>query len=359
MKRTLLILLLILTLMISLATLLAAYGGMFNPRYFKSIPAIAAMTFPVWVVITPLTALTCFFIKRKMALIPLTTMVLCIGPFLDFCPLNFHFSKSETEDGFTFLTYNTYFETNYLTEKRDSLTTTLDAILDADADVVCLQETIFSSKYYRYNMPWASLDSIEARYPYMAIAHPSLCVLSKYPVETVETPSLPGSTADMMVADVTIKGRKLRIYSVHLQSIGLSDDDKELYMELTKGNADNNLRQAKSSLLSKLSIAFKNRALQAARLKELVTGLPAENIIVCGDFNDIPGCYAMRTLQSAGLKNAYTHAGFGPSFTYRANRFYFHIDQVLYSSGLKPLDIDVIHAGSSDHLPVLTYFEFK
>ncbi|MDE7153938.1 MAG: endonuclease/exonuclease/phosphatase family protein [Muribaculaceae bacterium] len=359
MKRTLLIILLILTLLISLATLLAAYGGMFNPRHFHSIPAIAAMTFPVWVIITPLTALVCFFIKRKMALIPLITMVLCIGPFLDFCPLNFRFHKPEIENGFTLLTYNTYFELNYLTEQRDSMTTTLDAILMADADVVCMQETVFSNKYYRKTLASPSLDSIEARYPYKVIANPSLCVLSKYPVEKVENPALPGATADLMIADVTIRGKQVRIYSVHLQSIGLSDDDKELYMELTKGKTDNNLRQAKSSLLSKLSLAFKNRALQASRLKELITGMPAENVIICGDFNDIPGCYAMRKLESAGLKNAYTHAGFGPSYTYRANRFYFHIDQVLYSSGLNPVYMDVINEGSSDHLPVLTYFEFK
>lgn len=360
MKRTLRIIFLVLLVLECLVTLLAAYGGMFSPFQFRALPAMMSMTFPIWVILTPVAAVAAFFVSRKMALVPVATMVLCIGPFLDFCPINFSHRATEGASRFTLLSYNTYYWGDYLDREYSEPSPTVAAILQADADIVCLQESNVPKYYKSRGISDAQLDSLQTRYPYQNFETGSLGVLSKYPIDNVSVPELPGATADLMVISINVNNNPVQIFNIHLQSIGLTREDKDLYLELTRGKADNHLRRAKTDLLSKLHIAFKNRALQASRLKELIWASGAKNIIVCGDFNDIPGCYAMRTLESVGLKNAYTTAGFGPSCTYRANRFYFHIDQVLYNKNLKPTDIQVLsHTGFSDHLPVLTSFEFQ
>ncbi len=46
------------------------------------------------------------------------------------------------------------------------------------------------------------------------------------------------------------------------------------------------------------------------------------NVIVCGDFNDVPGCRALRILESAGLTDAYAELGLGPTITFNASHFF-------------------------------------
>lgn len=361
MKKSLKIIFLVLLIAEALVTLLAAYGGIFNPRYFYALPAMVSMTFPAWVVITPVMMLIAVVTNRRLALIPAATMLLCIGSFFDVCPLNFNRSHHTDKQGFSLLSYNVLYCENYLDRSsaiEDS--PTIRAILDSDADVVCLQETLdIKGDRFRGITP-ELVDSLFTRYPHRIYNNSHLGILSKYPIDTIAAPSLPGATATMMIADVHIDDRTVRFYNLHLQSIGLTADDKELYKELTRGNADNHLKQAKSSLLSKLRQAFVNRANQAALIKEVMGQMKCEYTVVCGDFNDIPGCYAIRTIESEGLKNAYTDAGFGPVWSYRADRFYFHIDQVLYNSGLKPTYMTIAKdTGLSDHLPQFVEFEFR
>lgn len=363
MKRILHIIFLILTFAVSGITLLSAYGGMIDPARFYALPAMLSMTFPVWVIVITLLFIATLFINRRMAWVEAVTMVLCVGPFLDFCPLNFTHEAPDHDPGFTLLTYNVYYEDDYLARESDEANPTVEAILNADADVVCLQETRrLTIPYTSLHITEAQVDSLNARYPYQYYGKTALAVMSKYPLDNVTEPELPGETASLLMFTVNINGELVEFFNVHLQSIGLTPDDKELYMELTRGNTgntDNNLKLAKDNIMTKLYHAFKNRSNQARLLKEIITASPAENVVVCGDFNDIAGCYAMRTLESTGLKNAYSRAGLGPSYTYRANRFYFHIDQVLYNNGMKPTDMRVLkNTGASDHLPVFTEFEF-
>ncbi len=80
--------------------------------------------------------------------------------------------------------------------------------------------------------------------------------------------------------------------------------------------------------------------------------------IVAGDFNDIPDCYAVRTIRGKDMHDAYADAAFGPTITYHGDKFYFRIDQVLYKGPFKAVDIERGDIASSDHNPLLTTFLF-
>lgn len=360
MKRIIFIFSLIVTVAVCCITLTASYGGYFNPDRSKALPAIISMTFPMWAIVTPLLGALCYFVNKKLSLATLVTMIVCFPAFWSFCPLNLFRSSHIDNDSFTFLSYNTYYEEDYLRRDTFASNPTVAAILECDADVVCLQETLKITYDHRRKVTDSQVDTLRARYPYRVYDNEFLGFLSKYPIEKVTYPELPGETAGLFVADITINGHKVRFYNTHLQSIGLTNDDKELYLELTRGNADNHLRQAKRNLLTKLTNAFRMRARQARVIANLIRDDDSENVVVCGDFNDISGCYAMRCLEAEGMTNAYSKAAVGPCYTYRANRFYFHIDQILYKGDLNPAEIHVVKdTGCSDHLPMSAVFNFN
>ena len=164
-----------------------------------------------------------------------------------------------------------------------------------------------------------------------------------------------GDKGDIAAYKMTVEGHPLTVFNVHLQSIGLTVSDKELFLELTDVSTDKSLGRMRSQLITKLYDAYRQRADQARRLCDLV-GNAGENVILCGDFNDIQGCYAVRLLEKAGLHDAYAEAACGPAITYSANRFYFRIDQVLYKGDFRPVSVVRGNVRSSDHYPLLTTY---
>ncbi len=184
----------------------------------------------------------------------------------------------------------------------------------------------------------AQRDSINSRYPYRLYSNRSgEVLLSKYHATEIDTPQPDWGSGSFCAYDVEVEGHEVTVVNCHLQSIGLTDDDKELYRELTDKELRNpsrsELSKVKNGIVTKLLAAFRIRAQQARYIKEFLATRKG-NVILVGDFNDVPGSYAYRTIKSDGLKDAYSECAFGPTVTYNDNRFYFRIDQMLYRGDL-------------------------
>ena len=161
---------------------------------------------------------------------------------------------------------------------------------------------------------------------------------------------------------INVKGCDIHLMDVHLKSIGLTPEDKELYKETldlpeNKSELKRELKEVKSQLLTKLADAFRTRTFQAREVRKVVDSIGGP-FIVAGDFNDIPDCYAVRTIRGKDMHDAYADAAFGPTITYHGDKFYFRIDQVLYKGPFKAVDIERGDIASSDHNPLLTTFLF-
>lgn len=360
-KKTAIIILLAINIFVVSLTFLSAFGGIVNPGRFYAVPALAAMTFPVWAVIVPVMLIVDLFTKRTFAIIPAATMLICVQAFWNYCPINLFSEKNcDNDSTFTLMTYNSLGFAPYNPEKFSDTEQSLSvsAIIDNNPDFVCLQESGIPKRNSRLKITQQQVEKIDSLYPYRkSVDTHLLSLLSKYKIKSLEITGFNDPTASMAHYVVEIGNIPLSIYNVHLQSIGLSDNDKELYMEITEGHARHNIKKAKRQLWSKLSHAFRQRAEQAKTIREIIESDSIYNTIVCGDFNDIPGCYAMRTICGDDIFNANTRCGFGPSITYRANRFYFHIDQILYRGNIIPVKIKVIKEGESDHFPVMATFK--
>lgn len=358
---------------IAVITIIAAYGGTVNPNK-TTIPAIISMTFPVLVCLTIVSLIICLFVNRKIAIIPGITLLLSFSSILNICPLNLPhkaLTPDEEQRSFSVLSYNVYSFTNYFQSPinpRDTLTQkdearlglsnpTLSYILSCDADLVSLQECYISllSNNHGY-ISTALYDSICSKYPYR-ICELTNAILSKHPLKQIKIQQPLQRSGYIIGAETEIDGRQLLFISVHLKSLGLDQDDKAIYREITKGEGGRQaISDAKSRLLTKLSNAFRSRADQAELLRHQIDSIGIEDVIIAGDFNDIEGCYAQRIIQKDNFKSVYREAGFGPVITYNANRFYFNIDHILYRGSMEAVDYSRKKFKRSDHYPIQAQF---
>lgn len=341
-----------------LCTLLAGYGGYINPDKF-ALAQLANMTFPGWIVLTLILLAVNLFIRKKLAWLSVAVLVACIGPILTISPLNLtsrSLSPDDESRTFTLLTYNVYNFRDNQGVNPEWGNRTLSYILSTEADIVCLQE---SSNLNGVGKK-AQRDSINSRYPYRLYSNRSgEVLLSKYHATEIDTPQPDWGSGSFCAYDVEVEGHEVTVVNCHLQSIGLTDDDKELYRELTDKELRNpsrsELSKVKNGIVTKLLAAFRIRAQQARYIKEFLATRKG-NVILVGDFNDVPGSYAYRTIKSDGLKDAYSECAFGPTVTYNDNRFYFRIDQMLYRGDLEAVRIKRGDLRSSDHYPLLATF---
>ena len=359
---------------IALGTLAAAYGGIVNPE-ITSIPAILAMTFPLWLLLSVIVIVIAICIPgmRKTATIPAIGIACCIGPILAYAPMHFStpaINEDPQEPSFTLLSYNTLAFNDI---QRDSIITdkelikqaidngarnpTASYIISTDADILCLQEFRgpFPSEPLFYTKE--QVDTLKRMYPYYRPFHGE-DIMSRFPLKAVELrqPQSPYAWFGAAIAD--IQGHRTLLVSLHLQSIGLNNADKELFRNLTDGDVESKsqIKQVRSQLLGKLSNAFKERAKQARMLREQIDSIGIENVIVAGDFNDIPDCFALRELCRDDFKSAFASAGCGPEITYHANRFYFHIDHILYRGAMRAVAYQRGVCPNSDHYPIMARF---
>lgn len=346
-------------------TVFSAYGGTFDPEE-RVIASMAAMVLPILLAAGGLLFLINLFFDRRLDLILIGGWLVSLPSILVFSPIHMHpaLSAAEKERSFTFLTYNVLHLWDFRGEVEGlEENASLQYIIDTDADIVNLQEMEYLRPLKEWKVSAGQIDTIKSRYPYRFIDEANqLSLLSKYPVEKVGI-HIPDSISYVMACfRLDIMGREVHLMNVHLKSIGLTPEDKTLYKKAldipeTKKELKRELKEVKSQLLSKLAEAFRIRTVQARAVRSVVDSIGGP-FIVAGDFNDIPDCYAVRTIRGKDMHDAYADAAFGPTITYHGDRFYFRIDQVLYRGPFQAVDIERGAISSSDHNPLLTTFLF-
>lgn len=338
---------------VACATIFAAYAGHISPIEMEIAP-IACMLFPFGIIITLVMIPISFFVKRWTSLIPLATVSVCLGPFLSNCPLNVFTEndhKKKNSHDITLLSYNAYnFKALDKVYPNDSTNATLSYIIDTDADIVCLQECEYLSPMRSWNVFRPQVDSLKEQYPHRIIgADNGESIFSKYPVEEISSEGFYSHYR------VKIYNKTLDIINVHLRSLRLTKEEKRQYSDLSDLSGQNSKIK---DIARKVAAAAKNRARQAEKLQKYINKLNCKNIIVCGDFNDVPGCYAINTM-CEGFDDAYADCGVGPTITYHGDKIYFRIDHILYKGNLEATSCTRGNIDRSDHYPLLATFHWK
>ena len=152
-----------------------------------------------------------------------------------------------------------------------------------------------------------------------------------------------------LITDV-VKGKDtLRVYNVHLQSVGLSSEDYDAVREGTDA-------ESRQRLLSRLISAYATRSSQIISLRKHIDNSPYR-IILAGDFNDTPVSYALKTILESSENDSHLFDSFyssskGLGATYVGEIPGLRIDYILHSKYLLPHDFKTHDIELSDHRPI-------
>ena len=355
---------------IALMTTTAGIFSHIDPRRLP-VAGCLNLAYPLLLIVDIIITILVAFLSRKLMCIGLLAVVLTSSSALDYSPLNF-FSKGyqpdKTDSTFTMMSFNVAtfwpYDEVFLENGENPL---LEYILEQDPDIAVLQEIERLDESKIWHISKSQSERLHKQYPYTDGPHdPKKCplaVLSKFPLKNIENKMYSRYGEAQIVEVVLPEGQEMTIVNVHLQSLGLTKDDKELYTDVLKANLDQyELASLKGNIYDKLAFAFEQRAIQADSIRHIILNdnRIKENLIVTGDFNDTQNCWALRHIcDGTNLKSAYRSVGFGPLITYYANHFYFRIDHTLYRGDLKPLAYRCDQSfKKSDHYPTFTTFSF-
>lgn len=264
-----------------------------------------------------------------------------------------HFKHEEvTGETLKVLSYNVEFLTHAGKETSDSLNPIVAYIRDLNPDIVCLQEvgidfiqkgrfdekTKKALKAYRY---FASGEK-EERY--------SVVCMSKYPIlrfHRIEYESMSNSS---WVYDIKKGDDTIRVINNHLESNKLNREEKDQYTEIIQKRESSKISKVAEVLGSKVGKSTRIRGSQADAVSKAIHESPYE-VIVCGDFNDVPGSYTYRKIRS-DILDCWVEKGNGWGHTFHENLFLFRIDYLLHTPAIRCVETNVEHVHYSDHYPV-------
>lgn len=148
-----------------------------------------------------------------------------------------------------------------------------------------------------------------------------------------------------LVANVTVGQDTLQLFNCHLQTTG--------WNHLNNNNG-------KSTPLIAFDIVSKNmvyRGVQAENIHQEIQN-STYPVIVCGDFNTPIVSYTYKTVKGK-LRDAFSEAGQGYSYSYINFRKLFRIDHVFYDDKLlRATAYNIGEIDYSDHAPILVDFKF-
>ena len=352
----------IVSIIIYVATILAAFGGRVNPEYF-TFPALLCLVFP-YLAILSILLIIFWALTRKIFFcgLGIITIVICLTPMSDAFPLGSKRKPSQTGETFKIISWNVI-HTNDLRQPDYPGNRAVEFMINSKADIICMTEV----RNFEDDLPHFSQglkDSLFYIYPYKAgLNSTDIKVISKYPVKRLE--KIGYDSKGMARYDFYEfnfpKEKKLVVAMVHLYSYGLSEEERMVVTDINSvETAKSSVREFKGSIRQKLGEAFKTRAVDAVKLREELDDISKDiPLIVCGDFNDVPASWTYNIIRGDDLRDAYSETNFGPAITYNLHAFYFHIDQMLYRGPLEAIDLTIGKINTSDHYPLIGEFEFK
>jgi endonuclease/exonuclease/phosphatase family metal-dependent hydrolase len=348
------------SLILYLVTIVAAFGGHVSPHLW-SVPSMITLFFPYLFIATFVAGVAWLISKKYIpAILAGATLMLCYPMSMDATPLSWSKSPKQGDNCFTLMTYNAMGMMDQENPDRENqYLRPLQYLIDSKADVICLQEVYSIPARHKMSDAVNNLtDSLYKLYPFIINGSSTdITILSKYPVVAGKLNS--DQLRRCRLYHLRINGERVDILSVHLASYQFSNDDKNIVSDINSVHtAKHSLSEFKHKVSHKLSTAFKARAEEADIIREVADSLKG-NVIICGDFNDVPCSWTYRTIKGDDFSDAYSKTGFGPLVTYNSHAFYFHIDQVLYRGDLEALNLIKDNIKSSDHYPLIATFRFN
>ena len=302
------------------------------PSRFPTISMLSLLV-PLLIILNIIFALYWALQFRRRFFLSAILIVISYFHFNAFYKISSEGDPSQYKSTLTVMSYNVRLFNAY--EKKpvgDVSKTMKDYFESENPDVICIQE------YYLPNK--VDFSSYPFRYEHFKTENMELgnAIFSKYPLINKGAFDFEDTGNNTIYVDV-VKGKDtLRIYSAHLQSIGILPEVQFLQ------DADN------TRLRNKFTEAFEKQQSQidAIHNHKQKTKYP---VIICGDFNNTPFSYSYRKMKDS-MKDAFRERGNGLGTTFLFDRFPLRIDYILVAEELEVISFKTLKNTFSDHYAI-------
>lgn len=329
--------------------LLIGFSYYANPERHPLIANIN-LAFPLFLAANVAFLVFWLLFRKRMALITVAGLVAGYVPIRTYTPLNI---GGEAPEGcIKVMSYNVF---NFSTWADPSEPCDiLDYIKSEHPDILCLEEYGLSG--WKKDMCYAVLDSMYAYSDHSnsQAGGDAIAIYSRFPIvgkESIRYESRTNNSAAFRL--VTAKDDTTTVVVNHLESTGLSPEDRTKFKSLMKGGMPRqDAEQESRRMWHKLGEASARRAPQADAVAEYVARHKDRSLILVGDFNDSPLSYVHHRLASE-LTDCYVQTANGPGISYHYNNFYVRIDNIMCSNHWTPYQCRVdSRVKGSDHYPI-------
>ena len=231
-----------------------------------------------------------------------------------------------------------------------------DFLREEDADILCLQEF----RVYRLIEERTIIKRLENT-PFRHIELTNnqqigVATFSKYPIIRKELIFSDKTCNACIFSDLVIGSDTVRVFNVHLKSVGFQHEEKTWLKNVVKKDYDKSDFRVVISIIKHLRASSFARAKQVEILTSHITQSPYP-VIVCGDLNDPPTSYSYQKVRGK-MKDAFIEAGSGRSVTFNIGRIAsLRIDVILHSDFFKAYNYKSPRVHLSDHFPVMCRLE--
>lgn len=276
---------------------------------------------------------------KKQFLLSSLCLLLAVG--FSYFPYKFKEQRVISGNSFSVMSFNVRLFNRYQWINDEEVPDKIAGLIeDQNPDILALQEyapleDISSQFGYSY-------EEVEGgRSPY------GMSIFSRYPILNRGSLDFENSGNNAIFIDILKNNDTLRVYNVHLESLGIKPDSLHL--------SGINEKDSKK-LLNRLTSAFKKQQDQVEKFTQHKLSCPYP-IILCGDLNNTFYSWAYRNLKGE-LKDSFVEAGKGFGKTYSFNGYPLRIDFILSDPKFKINEHRNFEVRLSDHEPLLTRLSY-
>ena len=229
-----------------------------------------------------------------------------------------------------------------------------DYLRESAVDIICMQE-FMSTKWVddlTETVIRKQFDQMPYYYLEQTIGAVGIATFSKYPIVRKQLIYSDNTTNACIFCDVIIDSDTVRVYNIHLKSVGFTMEERALLDNVVKKEYNNEDVGMMKAMIRQMAAASVRRARQVNMVSEHISASPYP-VIICGDFNDPPASYSYRKIRG-DKKDAFVESGKGRSTTYNIGDVSSQrIDYIMHSSDFMSYDYESPRVRLSDHFPVM------
>ncbi|SIS49803.1 Metal-dependent hydrolase, endonuclease/exonuclease/phosphatase family [Zobellia uliginosa] len=319
--------------------LLAACGVPYLSLDLFPFLSILSLGVPALVVVNGLFFLYWLLNLKWQALTSLFVLVFgyfTLGTFIKIAPKSIDFQEDELK----VMTYNVRAFNRYHFLDNDNIPEEIENLVKQEKpDIISFQEVGHDMQVDYLDYPYHFLKRI----PTGGKVH--MAIFSKYPIINAELINFPNSINNGSYADILYKKDTIRLYNLHMQSLGITPGTGVLRS------------QSSDRLYRRVTNAFKRQQHQAQIIAEHKAKSPYKTL-VCGDFNNTQFSSVYHTIKG-DMQDTFIAKGSGYGRTYNFLKIPIRIDFIMADANFEVMAHKNYDNKYSDHFPVMASFRLK